>query len=114
MAPWPSNVMMLNSEPTGRLFMNLKNARLIFFHRPLTPITEVRSSSKTYRLDRGTIYSNFGLDASLAMVCKIILDGVEGVVVDFMEFVKEEVARYNVDATKVGLVGKNVVGGVTG
>ena len=60
------------------------------------------------------MYLNVGSDASLANGGKKTLDvrGIE-VVVDFGKNEEADVARYNVDATKVGLVGKNVVGGVT-
>ena len=66
MAPCPSNVMMLSSDPTGKLLMNLKNARFMLVHRPLTPIVDVRSRSSTYLLDLGTMYSNLGSEASFA------------------------------------------------
>ena len=50
------------------------------------------------------------------MILEVVRNGFE--VVDAMGVVVEDdedddVARYNVDATKVGLVGRKVVGGVT-
>ena len=110
-------MIMLNSEPTGILLMNLKKALLIFFQRPFVPMIDVRSRSRTYLLDLGTIYSNFGSVASFASVSKIILDVVNGfgvvVNIEAMDSVEGDLALCRVDATNVGLVGKNVVGGVT-
>ena len=74
---------------------------------------DVRSRSRTYLLDLGTIYSNFGSVASFASVSKIILDVVKGfgvvVNIEAMDSVEGDLALYRVDATNVGLVGKNVV-----
>ena len=113
MASCPSKVMMLNSDPTGRLFINLKKALFILVHRLLIPMMEVRSSSSTYRLVRGTRYSNVGSEASLTDVGrrKFEVTKERGEVVVAEK--GDDVARYRVDATKVGLVGRKVVGGVT-